>query len=100
MFFGVITDAENIVGGYVVEYRKFYQNVGWNISLTKLIVTVYLLRAVECFCQILLCEIAILSQISDSSVYHNNSVSKFLKKLYQTAKCSIDIYRKLRYNEN
>ena len=67
--FGRSTDAQNVVNGYIVKESQPNQNVCGNVTLSKLVIAVHLLRAVEDFCQLLLGQIPVFSQISDSSVH-------------------------------
>lgn len=96
--FRVIADAQNIINGHLMKCRKLYENACGDISLPQLIITINLLRAVECLCHILLRQIFVFSQISYSFIHHMPSPHFFLKKLYQTSICSIDFYCKMQYN--
>ena len=41
MYFRVIADAENVIYGHVVKGGKLNQNVGWGVSLPKLLIANY-----------------------------------------------------------
>ena len=47
LYFGIFADSKNIIGRNVVKIGKLNKNIGGNISLPKLVITVNLLRAAE-----------------------------------------------------
>ena len=62
--------AEKIISACIIKISKTAKNIRWNISFADFIIGITNLRAIQKICNILLAEILILSQISDSFIYH------------------------------
>ena len=81
LYFGVFTDAKDIVHRNLVKGGQLNQNIRGNVPLTKLVVAVDLLGAVQALGQILLGQIPILPQIPNSFIDHGISISYVCKKI-------------------
>lgn len=66
--FSIAGSPEDVIHAHAVEVCQSAQNLRWNHSLSAFIIGVGALRHVDCLANLLLCEVCVFTQASNSFI--------------------------------